>query len=295
MYGGRLGLFLGPMLPCFACPYVTGCGGYCYLMGLQSYLGFGMSFTGMWGYLGLNALFYFLIFVLLVALLGKTWCGWICPMGLLQDWATMLRNRLGIRQISIPDKVMICLRPIKYMLLFLLIGLPVLINLEILHPDFYVPFCSICPGKALLPLFAGKTQYVALSVDNPVLLGLSITLIIVTGLTLAGIFFKDRIFCIFCPMLALIHLLKPLTALRLVKEPTACIGCGNCQRVCPMQIKEVQKETSKTDVQTEDCLNCGMCVSSCPSSGALRLKLFRHTLVASNQSMSAKKQGKPDG
>lgn len=42
MYGGRFGVNLGPALPCFACPYVAGCGGYCYLMGLQTYIGFGL-------------------------------------------------------------------------------------------------------------------------------------------------------------------------------------------------------------------------------------------------------------
>lgn len=34
-YGGRIGINLGYALPCFACPYVAGCGGYCFLMFLQ--------------------------------------------------------------------------------------------------------------------------------------------------------------------------------------------------------------------------------------------------------------------
>jgi hypothetical protein len=40
-------------------------------------------------------------------------------------------------------------------------------------------------------------------------------------------------------LLALIHLLKPLTALKLVKTPTARVDCGNCRRACPMDIKAV--------------------------------------------------------
>ena len=29
-YGGRVGIHLGFALPCFSCPYVNGCGGYCF-------------------------------------------------------------------------------------------------------------------------------------------------------------------------------------------------------------------------------------------------------------------------
>ena len=286
MYGGRLGIHLGPALPCFACPYVTGCGGYCYLMGLQGYIGFGMGLSGLWGFIGLQAVLYLLLFVLLVVLLGKIWCGWICPMGLLNDWAAMLRRKLSIREMQISYRVMCRLRPIKYILLALLVVVPVLITAGILHEDFYLPFCSICPGKSLLPLFAGRTQYLALNTDNMVLLGLSVVLLIFTGITLAGMFFKERFFCIFCPMLALIHIFKPLTALRLIKEPNACIGCGNCRRSCPMEIQEVYLERTKSDVQKSDCLNCGNCVTACPSDEALQMKFFRLTLFASKQNRS---------
>ena len=34
-YGGRAGIHLGFALPCFSCPYVGGCGGYCFLMLFQ--------------------------------------------------------------------------------------------------------------------------------------------------------------------------------------------------------------------------------------------------------------------
>lgn len=72
MYGGRFGISLGPAVPCFACPYVAGCGGYCYLMGLQGYIGFGMGLASLSGPHLLTALGWLAVFVLLVALLGKT-------------------------------------------------------------------------------------------------------------------------------------------------------------------------------------------------------------------------------
>jgi formate hydrogenlyase subunit 6/NADH:ubiquinone oxidoreductase subunit I len=81
--------------------------------------------------------------------------------------------------------------------------------------------------------------------------------------------------------------LKPLTALRLVKTPTACVGCGNCRRACPMDIEAVEKDTEK--VQTGECLDCARCVESCPSSAALALKFANVELIASSRAGRAER------
>ena len=283
MYGGRFGIRLGPAIPCFACPYVRGCGGQCYLMGLQGVFGVGMSFEAMRGAPLVTALGWLLVFIVLVALLGKTWCGWICPFGLIQDWFSFLRRKLGVRERILTEKTKRFLAPIKYILLVYMAALPPLVTAKILHQDFNLPFCNICPGKLLLPLFEGNPQYTALNFSNAVTLAFSALLIVITGVMLAGMFFKDRFFCIFCPLLGLIHLAKPLTFLRLAKNVDACTGCGNCRRACPMDIAEVSAERDRPDVQTGECLDCARCAESCTSNGALRLKLFRFNLFSSSR------------
>ena len=287
IYGGRFGVNLGSAVPCFACPYVLGCGGYCYLMGLQGYIGFGMTAAAMSGPHLWTALGWLAVFVLLVAFLGKAWCGWICPFGLIQDWLTALRNKLGVRERLISPKAKAALAPLKYVLLVYLAVIPLLITLGFLPEDFSLPFCSICPGKSLLPLFAGDARYLTLNFNNQVTFWFSLALLIITGIMLVGMFFKDRFFCIFCPMLALIHLLKPLTALRLVKEPSACVGCGNCRRSCPMDIEKVYQERVSQDVQTDECLDCASCAETCPSESALSLKFFKFKLFSSSRAYSA--------
>jgi polyferredoxin len=289
IYGGRVGINLGSAVPCFACPFVTGCGGQCYLMGLQGYIGFGMSFAALGGPLFFKALLWMAVFMLLTAFLGKMWCGWICPFGLIQDWITAVRKKLGVRERFITLEKRNTLSPIKYILLIGMILLPPLVTAGILRDDFYLPFCNICPGKSILPLFTGNTRYLALNFGNRITLVFSILLISISGLTLTGMFFKERFFCIFCPMLALINLMKPLTMLRLTKQPPACTGCANCRRSCPMDIEAVYLERDKSDVQTGLCLDCFRCTESCPSPSALSVRFLGKTLFSSRRAYAARR------
>ena len=255
------------------------------------YIGFGLG-SAAWGFASLVQLGYFAIFAVLVALLGKAWCGWICPFGLVQDWLAALRKKLGWRESRIEPQTMVHLGWIKYALLAYLVLVPVLVTSGFLHPDFYLPFCNICPAKALMPLFTGETKYLSLDMTNTVTTAFSASLLIISGSVLVGAFFKDRFFCLFCPLLAFMHLLKPLTALRLVKEPGLCRGCGTCRRVCPMDIEKVYGEKKKRDVQTEACLNCGRCVESCAADKALGLRWFGLKLVESSRRLALGMKGK---
>jgi polyferredoxin len=241
-------------------------------MGLQGYIGFGIKFSNVLGFEGLRALGYFLLFGVLVTLLGKLWCGFICPFGLISDWITWIRRRLGISEYNFSEGTIKKLSQVKYVFLAWLIVGPFLINLGVLHSDFYIPFCQMfCPGKPLLPLFAGETRHLALDVTNFVTILVSACSLVATGFFLAGMFFRPRFFCLFCPLLAMIHFFKPLTRFGLSKKVTLCRGCGTCQRVCTMNISEVYLEKQNPDVQTENCVNCGECVASCASDNCLSL------------------------
>jgi polyferredoxin len=250
-------------------------------MGLQGYIGFGLAAGLAAGKEILVALGWFLLFCLLTVLLGKAWCGWICPFGLIQDWFSWARRKLGIRERSLSPGGKKILGSGKYIFLFLIVVLPPLITAKILPPDLYLPFCSICPGKLILPLFAGETQYLAVNLDNGVTFWVSLALITVTAATLVGIFFKDRMFCIFCPLLALIHVLRPLTLLKLNKEPHNCIGCGNCRRNCQMDVTVIDQNISQ--VQTVECVDCLKCLEACPSSGALSFKFLGRPIFTSSR------------
>ncbi|MDR1535229.1 MAG: 4Fe-4S binding protein [Planctomycetota bacterium] len=288
VYGGRLGINLGTSLPCFACPYVAGCGGHCYLMRLQGGYGLGMSWEALTGAWGRGALGGLAVFLLLAVGLGKAWCGWICPFGTLSDWLGTARRALGLEESRLFRPGGRRLGWVKYALLIWLVGLPPLVTAGILHPDFHLPFCNICPGKALLPLFAGDFRQLALNFASPVTLALSLALTALTGAVLAGMFFRDRFFCLFCPLLAIQNLLRPFALLRLAKAPELCLGCGNCARNCPMEVEGVRGRERSGRVSDPDCQTCFQCLEACPADGPLRAEFLGFTLLASSRRLAAR-------
>ena len=71
-YGGRVGIHLGFALPCFSCPYINGCGGYCFLMLFQRVGIFGLAaYDQLFTYNGLRNLMWFLVFAVLCLLFSK--------------------------------------------------------------------------------------------------------------------------------------------------------------------------------------------------------------------------------
>jgi ferredoxin-type protein NapH len=288
-YGGKLGLRFGHALPCFACPYAGGCAGDCYLMALQgSKWGFQIKFSDMISYWGLKALGMLTLFILLTFMLSKTWCGWICPFGTLQDWITILRRKLGIRESRMSWNMRDRLKPIKYIILALLIVIPFLIANAGLHPDLDLFFCQICPAKVLMPVFEGNFMYFSVDTTNAITTVMTILSLVLTAFFLAGIFFKERFFCIFCPLLALISIFDRLGFWNLKKKVEACSGCGTCQRVCTVDIRDVHMEKEKADVLTQDCMLCTKCIESCAQDNTLSLRFINRKLFSSSKGYVAK-------
>lgn len=293
-YGGRFGLNLGYSIPCFTCPYVSGCAGDCYLMALQGQWGLSLYLPELLSYKGAKAIIYFLFFAILSILLSKLWCGWICPFGTLQDWISKLRKKLGIREVEFSWQMRERLKPVKYVLLALLLMIPLLITYAGLHSDFRLFFCQICPAKPIMPLFTGETKYLALDFTNNITLVFSSISIIVAAGTLIGCFFKDRFFCMFCPMLPLIQMFKKLSFIRFEKSVHTCNGCGNCQRMCPVDIKDVHLEKTEKNVMSEDCMLCMKCIEACPEDKTLTVKFLNCNIFSSSGKYVAKnyEQGK---
>ncbi len=277
IYGGYLALNLGNQLPTFACLYSDLHGGSCYLLGFQHQMV--APWPEMFGGRGIGILTGLVTFVAFFVVFNKAWCGFICPLGTLQDWLSSLRSKLKIRPASYSEPVFQRLSRIKYILLALLILLPMAIGnsffgLPTLSHDWGVPFCMICPGRTVLPLFTGDFSQLAIDLSSTAKLTLTALGMAITGLFFLGSLVKPRFFCLFCPMSALHYIFFRAGLLRLTKDGAKCTRCGNCYRACDVGIRAIADDLESTNIVKDDCMMCGKCIEVCPEDGCLRAKFL---------------------
>lgn len=229
--------FCVPGLNCYSCP---GAIGACPLGALQNALAAS----------GSGALFYVLgIITLFGLILGRTVCGWLCPVGLIQE----LLHRIPTPKIR-KSRVTRVLSLLKYLILaYFVVAIP------LLHIQEGVPvpgFCKyICPAGTL----EGAVGLLSNSANEKLLgaLGSLFTgkfAIMVAVFTLA--IFIYRVFCRFiCPLGALYSLFSRFSLLGVKVDRDRCTGCGLCTASCQMDIKHVGDR---------ECIHCGKCMDACP-------------------------------
>ncbi len=294
VYGGYLALDLGSQLPIFSCGYNReGRAGVCYLLPLQHQLA--RPWTQLFSFAGIGLLTGFATFLLWFIVLNKGWCGFICPLGTLQDWLTAIRKRLGIRYSLYGERTFNRLSWVKFVLLALLLLIPLGIGGGFWSHDWGAPFCQICPGRVILPLFTGDPEQLTVdfsSVGTTLLTGGGM---FIAGLFIAGSFFKKRFFCFFCPMSALHYLIAKPALLKLKKEGAKCTKCGNCFNVCDMEIRAIADDIERTEIMTDDCTLCLKCVAACPEPGALKVEFARINIFEATEDGFLKRmnQGAP--
>ena len=206
------------------------------------------------------------------------WCGWICPFGAFQDGVSFLRKRIGVKETRFSEKTKDILGPIKYVSLLVFLSTPI-IFLSGFKMGYAPLFCEICPVKSILNAFEGN--FLNLAVHSSSSTVASILTCIVAGATLAGIFFKERLFCIFCPVAAFINIFNKFSFIHLKKNVNFCDGCKNCWRACPMDIKELYLEKKKSNILKEDCILCLKCIEACPQDNTLSLHFLRKGIFSS--------------
>ncbi|MHC4924813.1 MAG: 4Fe-4S binding protein [Planctomycetota bacterium] len=193
--------------------------------------------------------------LLLTLLLGRVYCGWICPMGFLFDMAgktrSFLQKVMEIRPLNVK------LSPAnKYVLLgtglvfALVTGLPAL---HYVYPPALLARESHAVVMALFDRAEGGMFELAL-------VGLSGASLFLLGLWLLEVLVAPRFFCsTICPGGALYSLLGRLRLLRVRRKADLCSPCGKCDQRCPRALLPM------TDLTGAECDNCGVCIDVCPS------------------------------
>ncbi|WP_394699405.1 4Fe-4S binding protein [uncultured Sphaerochaeta sp.] len=185
--------------------------------------------------------------LLTTILVGPVFCGWLCPLGSIQEWIRSLAKKIGIKRIEIPEKLEKVLSLLKYVLLFLILRATLL--------SFNLVFLKVDPYYALLHFFTGEVATAAL---------------ILLAVVLIASFFLDRPWCRFlCPLGAILGPLGKISLFKVRRPSSKCIGCGACSRACPVGLNP-DKETTVT---SSKCIRCGLCEVSCPP----KLKTSNHS------------------
>ncbi len=253
IYTGKAKAVCVPGLNCYSCP---GAVGSCPLGAIQNAL----------AYSGHRAGWYVLGMIMLFGLtLGRTICGWLCPMGLIQE----LLYRIPTPKIR-KSRVTGVLSWLKYVVLAVFaVVIPLWYGIR--H-DLPVPaFCKyICPagtfeGTVGLLANSGNAGYFSML---KILFARKFVIMLVIGL---ACIFCYRSFCRFlCPLGAIYGLFNRLALVSMKVDEERCNSCGACVRTCRMDVRRVGDH---------ECINCAGCMSSC-SRNALSLRAGTHTIIA---------------
>ncbi len=183
-----------------------------------------------------------LIFILAV-LFGPVFCGWICPLGSIQEWYGKIgRNWLGPKRYNhfIPPKLDNVLRYMRYgVLAWVLYATAVSVKLVFQEYD---------PFFALFHFWTGEASVTALLMLFSILL---MSLLV------------ERPWCKYaCPFGAFLGLTNLFRIFTIQRNPESCKPGHACSTLCPMNIPVSQK----TVVRDHQCITCLECTSEacCP-------------------------------
>lgn len=194
--------------------------------------------------------FSFLSSALLVTFLyfitgGRSFCGWVCPVGLITEFTDKLRRRIGSGKTTMP------LAASRWSLLFVLLtvavtGVPLF---EVLSPigivNRAIAFVSLMP------------------------------LLLLASILLIEIVLSRRVWCrSLCPLGGFYSLLAIYSPVKIGFVKERCTHCNDCLNVCPVEeVLAPSLERGDLQVTAGDCSRCMACIDSCVVK-ALKINLF---------------------
>jgi len=230
--------------------------------------------------------------LLIGAVVGRAFCGWVCPIGFVQDIITNLKGKLDF----VSPRTHQSSKKLKYLLFlgtFLISG-SLAVALALGEGSAYKtalgilatgPFIAISPDGTLfgtVPALVGMARQGFFSflthpptiqqvwtdlLTTPPLLALRI--LILLGF-FAAAWKVPRFWCRYvCPTGAMMAVFQKYSITGLKRDPVKCTKCPHCEIKCPMQINILDLPWEKFN--DPECIMCMECIDACPH-GSLSLK-----------------------
>lgn len=178
-----------------------------------------------------------IIMLIATAIFGRAFCGWICPMGFIQDIISFRKFRkwLPVR-----------FRLIKYILLVGGLLMPILSGWTFLGWFSPIPLFT----QSLSPFF-GRAYFIHSGI---VIFIFSVFFTILS---------ERRAWCRYvCPLGALLSLPAASKLIKILLDKNKCIKCKKCDDFCTMGICDI---TNQPELRWEnECILCMACRDICP-------------------------------
>lgn len=192
--------------------------------------------------------------ILLSVVFGKSFCSWLCPVGLVNEVLGDLGEKIFRRRMFLPRWVDWPLRSLKYLILLFFVW-SIFVSMTTLALKMFLdaPY-NIVSDIKMYYFFAEISQFALIVVA--ILFGLSIVI--------------RNFWCRFlCPYGALLGLASLISPSKITRNAVNCIDCAKCAAACPSNIK-VDKVLT---VISDECHSCLNCVDVCPIDDTLNVKL----------------------
>jgi len=193
-----------------------------------------------------------LVPLLATVLLGRIYCGWICPATLLYELNDNLGSWLRRAGINLSDRVL--WRPLKYLVLA--------VGLMVSALTGAVAIAAIYP-----PAIIGRELYYAIALGG---FGAGTVFFLLT--LLFDHLVARRGFCRYlCPGGALYSLLGRYRLLRIQRDVATCNDCSKCNATCQFGLDPMGDDFG------QECNNCSACIAVCPTDALVfSLRLHDH-------------------
>ncbi|MCY6483047.1 4Fe-4S binding protein [Clostridium aestuarii] len=203
-----------------------------------------------------SSLILLIAIIVLTILIGRAFCGYLCPLGTIQSIINKIAKKLNIKQIKVNENLDKILRYAKYAVLLLVLYTTYKAGELIIKPyDPWATFMHLGNGSEIFEEF---------------LIGFVLLITIVISSA-----FIERAWCkYFCPLGATLAILSPLRIFKIKRNSTSCISCTACTKNCPMGLNIHSCEA----VSSMECISCNECTTSCPVPKTLEMKKWNFKL-----------------